>query len=222
MNDQAVYNVIGHCWVHAIWAIIQLLQATCAYETQRLWELGIIDLGWWCWSAGAACRIWSRWSGIVTWSWSVFACVFHHAPITWEIWNYWVEDLTWPRATFIFHPWQSFPMTFLHFLVWMEESVAAGVWPDNIILNSLSYQCCISASMPQKEEIGHFQSTPPLWVSRLQVITVNCWICWRGEHYNHVSPDKAVLKQTKSHPLPPSPHRPRSLIELISMQMLCF
>lgn len=68
--------------------------------------------------------------------------------------------------------------------------------------NSLSYQRCISASMQQKEEIGHFQSTPPLWVSRLQVITVNCWICWRGEHYNHVSPDKAVLKQTKSYPLP--------------------
>lgn len=68
--------------------------------------------------------------------------------------------------------------------------------------NSLSYRHCISAYTLQKEEIGHFQSTPPLWVSRLQVIMVNCWICWRGEHYNHVFPDKAALTQTKSYPLP--------------------
>lgn len=60
----------------------------------------------------------------------------------------------------------------------------------------------IQLSTPQKAEIGHFQSRQTLWVSRQKVITVNCWICWRGEHYNHVSPDKAVLKQTKSYPHP--------------------
>ena len=60
-----------------------------------------------------------------------------------------------------------------HCLAWMEKSVAAGARSDNI-LNPQNHQHCISASMPQSEEIGHFQSTPPLWVSRLQVITVNC------------------------------------------------
>lgn len=85
-----------------------------------------------------------------------------------------------------------------------------------------SYQHYIYACILRKEEIEHFQSIRRLWVSRLQVITVNCWICRQGEHYNRVCPDKAVLKQTKSCPLPPSFRRPRSLIELISMQILLF
>lgn len=70
----------------------------------------------------------------------------------------------------------------------------ASFWAPN------NHWQCVYSFVLQKQEIGHFQSTSPLWVSRLQVITVNCWICWWGEHYNHVFPDKAVLKQTKSYP----------------------
>lgn len=185
-----------------------------------LWETPrIIDLGWWCWSAGAACRIWSHWSGIVTRSWiSIRPCV---SSVPYHPRNKGLlcrrPDITSDHSHI--PSLKNLSHEFLYFLVWMEERVAAGVWPDNIILK-LSYQRRISTSMPQKEEIGHFQSTPPLWVSRLQVITVNCWICWRGEHYNHVSPDKAVLKQTKSYPHPHFSSPPQGLlIELISMQM---
>lgn len=166
---------------------------------------GVIDLGWWRWSTGVACRIQSRWSGAVTRSPSAFPRVFYQVPITWEIRDYQREG----RALVIFHPWPVFPIGF-----YIVCCVYGGLWqllsaPTTSCWNTQSYQHCIYAPMQQKREIGHFQSIPPLWVSRPQVITVNCWICWWGEHYNHVVPDKAVLKQTKSYPLPHFSSAPR-------------
>ena len=84
-------GVINQHRLSSVWAIIQLLQA--AYE--RLWQTGgIVDLGRrWCLSTGAACRMWSHWSGFVTRSRSGFACVFPYFPITWEIRDYLPADL---------------------------------------------------------------------------------------------------------------------------------
>lgn len=115
------------------------LQATCGYEARRLWQRrGIRDLGLWCWSAGAAYRIWSHWSGIVTWSWLVFACVLYCIPITWEkrglpgrrlhitLGNFHIQS-----SANLFHKIFFF---FYCCLVYMYGSVAAAVRPDNIEL----------------------------------------------------------------------------------------
>lgn len=119
-------------------------------------------------------------------------------------------------------PLTGFSREFLYCLAWMQESAAAGVCPDNIVLKLQKFSVLHLFMHAAEWGDWTFSIYNAPWVSRLQVITVKCWICCWGEHYNHVFPDKAVLKQTKSYPLPSSPHRPRSLIELISMQMLCF
>lgn len=166
-------------------------------------------------------RCWKQehWSGIVIWSLSVFACVFYHAPVTWEM-----RVLLGGRPGITLDHIHISPLTsrVLYCLEWMQESAAAGLCPDNIILKlqELSVLHLFMHAAEKGDWTFSIYNAP--WVSRLQVITVKCWICWWGEHYNHVFPDKAVLKQTKSCPLPSSPHRPRSLIELMSMQMLCF
>lgn len=151
MNSQAAYNVIGQCWLYAIWAIVQLLQATCDRETRQLWE---------CWTSERRCCVQRRshWSGFVTLSWSAFVCFI----IAREIRDYWGRGPDITSGHFHIPPLDKpFP--------WVP--VCSGVDGRECGSWCLAWKhhtetpWIISAASPhpcrRKEEIGHFQSTPP-------------------------------------------------------------
>lgn len=164
--------VISHSWQFAMWAAIQALQAvyeavTTKTKTKDHWP--------WRMSTGAE----FHWSGFVT-----FFLLCHGSSVIIHVS---------PKKSYGSGR-RSVGLLVLHNLQLQCRCANTLVY---IMQKFHSYQHCISAYVRRRKDIGHFQSITPLWVSRLQVITANCWICCWGEHYNHVFPDKVVLKTNK-------------------------